>query len=100
MNLIPVVDDAFASVEASFGPRGLLAQLRSLYTTNAMEILIRSFVLGTSREAGRLAQSVDCYLEPAVGRYAFFNILALDSMEDLGYEAARRALIEWKERGP
>ena len=100
VNLIPAVDDAFASAEPSFGPRGIVAKLRSLYTANAMEIMIRSFVLGTSREAGRLAQSVDCYIEPAVGRYAFFNILALDSMEALGYEAARRALLEWKNEDP
>lgn len=102
VNLIPAVDRTFFGHDdpPKTGLRALVGRLTPNRSGTPLiaELGLRSFLLSEVRQSKRLAEQVDCFIEPAVGGISFLDLAAYDRLVELGYEAGRQALDQWRAR--
>ena len=61
-----------------------------------VDILSRTALVGSVRDATRMQSHCDLYLRPDVDRYGMSDFKAIDALVDAGYRAATAALARWK----
>ncbi len=63
-----------------------------------VEILTRSAMISSIRDAHALRHKADLYLHPPVDRFGLSDFKAIDRIEELGYEETRARIREWQAR--
>jgi len=60
-----------------------------------VEILSRTALVGSMRDAARMQAHCDLYIQPDVGHFAMTDFRAIDALVEAGYRAAAECLPRW-----
>jgi predicted acylesterase/phospholipase RssA len=104
VNLVPVVDElAVARGARTSRLRTLVARFRPGVAERPpviLDLMMRAVLLASVSQAKRAASEVELYVEPAIGRYGFFDLRAWDRIVEAGYRATKDAVAALRRRDP